>query len=403
MHRILLVLLGGGGAAIFSFALQISLSHLLSVDDFGVYVAMSAVIVCAIPFFSQGVSGLFLRRSSIVGGGHINFRGGYLAAIIVSSLIGYFFVACYAFLNVESNFACFLLLGTFIFSSSIQYFGVAQSQVLKRALELLVCQTTLSAMRFTFVFVLFFYDSVALIDVAWMLFLGNSLAVILLCVRLRVCFDEINFSPYRSIVKKITDSLGYSVNASVNVLQIQVAVLIVSVLYGATEAAYYASAITIMNALLLMPSVVFSNYLLHRYNCLLVATPNSLLPLKHSIYALAAGAIAGAVLFYGFDALFSRIYPTEYSSGVAGLMSFLSLSVVVKYFSTGMGSALLSEKSVRSKVVISFCGLGVQILVSVHYAGSGFESVAYGYLVGEILVAIGYTLLFFKNRKEAQA
>lgn len=399
------MLLGGGGAAVFSFALQVVLSHLLTVDQFGTYVAMSAVIVCAVPFFSQGVNGLFLRRSSFVGelGAYLDCRGGYLAAIVASSVIGYLCVAFYAFLNVRNNFTCFILLGTFIFSSSIQYFGVAQSQILKKTFDLLFCQSMLSIMRFVFVLGLVFYDSVALIDVAVMLFAGNFIAVIFLYFRLRVSISDIVFSPYGAVVKKLIDSFGYSINASVNVLQIQVAVLIVSILYGATEAAYYASAITIMNALLLMPSVVFSNYFLHRYNRLLLENPVSLMPLKHSIYSLVIGSVAGMVLFFGFDSIFSKIYPDDYRYGVAGLMLFLSLAVVVKYFSTGIGAALLSEDSVRLKVIISFCGLGVQIIISVLYAGAGFESVAYGYLMGEILVAIGYTLLFFKNWKGAQA
>ncbi len=401
MYKIMQVVAGGGLSAMAVFALQVTLSHLLSVSDFGLYATMNAIIVCLIPFFSQGISGLFLRRSSVAecGSAGLSSKADYLFALVLSSMLGYALIALFALTQAASNLFEFLLLGTFIFSTSIQFFGIAQSQVGQRGADLLLCQSALPLLRLMLIMGLFFYSVVSLATVAFYLFLANCIAIFILVKRLNLPFSHFRGASFKLALDKIRQSFGYSINASVNVLQIQVAVLIVSSLYGVKAAAYYASAITIMNALLLIPSIVFANYFLHRYHRILAQSPKSLLPLRHALFSLFFGAVAGISLYYGYEQIFEFVYPSGYAGGVSGLMAALSLAVVIKYFSTAIGAALLSEGAVYLKVIVSILGLVLQILVSIVYRDSGYEFVAYGYVVGEVVVAIGYVFLFFRNRE----
>ena len=83
----------------------------------------------------------------------------------------------------------------------------------------------------------------------------------------------------------------------------------------------------------------------------------------------------------------------------ASVLQILAYGVPFRFFSTAVGAALLTESTVRLKVIVSLFSIGIQVFYIVIFGSrSDAIGVAWSVVVSELVVAICFALIYLSCR-----
>jgi O-antigen/teichoic acid export membrane protein len=193
-------------------------------------------------------------------------------------------------------------------------------------------------------------------------------------------------------LRMILGSIPYSINGVVNVAQIQLTVTFAALLFGSKEAALFSVAITLLNAIFILPNTIFGLYLLPKYHKLDFSVSRNV-PLLNAAYAFLLGLTISVGFWKLSSLVIATLFGAEYRAATE-IIEILLWTVPLRFFSTGIGAALLSERLVRWKVFCSGLGLALQVGLFILCVDEGPHEIAYAVIVGEFTVAALYASLF---------
>lgn len=132
----------------------------------------------------------------------------------------------------------------------------------------------------------------------------------------------------------------------------QISTVLLKYLQGDAAAGIYGIALAVMTAIYLIPTTIYQKYLLsklHRWAA--HDRPKFWLVYRNGIVAmLLLGLLIGAALVIVAPLAVPVVFGEDYR-GVIGLLMVLSLCVPIRFLSTAIGAALLTENHVRYRVV----------------------------------------------------
>ena len=186
----------------------------------------------------------------------------------------------------------------------------------------------------------------------------------------------------------------------------QISTVLVKYFDGNVQAGIFGIALAVMTAIYLIPSTVFQKYLLSKQHRWAVHDPRKfwLVYRRGNVVMLVAGIVLG-----GLVALLARwavplAFGEKYQA-VAPVLMVLAWCVPIRFMSTGVGSALLSERHMRYRVFAMGLSALVVIVLNVLLIPSRHEiGAAIATLVGEsvlLLALYGGVRLFHPPRERA--
>jgi len=391
--KVIRVIVSGFGAAGTTFLLQVFLSHQLGLAEFGAYAAVTSILTVIAPFISIGISGLFLRRACVDQSQIGQLMPISIVCLLATTLLAY--ILSVLFLPGVSVVQS-ICLATFYFPFALQNITVASAQVKERYNVVSVAQSVLPTVKLLIVlFSLFFL--VNLTTVSYFIAAGHAIAFYVLLVLFKREFDYKKSADFNINLREISgfmkQSVFYALNGTVNVAQIQISTIVAVFLFGTAASGLYSSASTLLTACFLLPNIVFGTYFLPKYHKMTTDLYSIKTPLKHAYVSFAVGLFAGLILFVLTPFVIKVVYPASFSSASAILM-ILCLSIPLRFFSTALGAAILSEESIPLKVAVSFLSIVIQAIFMYVLRGYGMQSLAMSYVISEFFVAALYFMIY---------
>lgn len=131
----------------------------------------------------------------------------------------------------------------------------------------------------------------------------------------------------------------------------QVSTVLLKYLKGDVEAGMYGIALAVMTAIYLLPATIYQKFLLSRlHRWAAHDRPTFWLAYRRGNAAmLALGLVVGAALVAAAPRLVSMAFGDDYRR-VAGILAVLALCVPIRFLSTAVGAALLTEDHMRYRV-----------------------------------------------------
>ncbi|MBL0739317.1 oligosaccharide flippase family protein [Flavobacterium sp. GN10] len=395
MSKLIRVLCSGFGAAGATFILQVLLSHKLSMQDFGVYVAANSSLTMIGPFAGMGIGGLFLRNVCI---SEIEKDRYLIMALkcILTNIVIAIIVGNIIFFYTGLNFIQSLCLTSFYLPAAIQYLVISYGQVSENFTKVSIAQIINPMLRLIAVLFLFLI-SPNLTNTVILLLLANivSFAILLNLIDLKKALKKISLEQSRKLLFSFyKESFFYSFNGSINVIQIQFSIFIAIHLFGSVASAIYSSAITLITACYILPNLIFGTYLLPKYHKL----EKDALKNISQFYAIAAfllGLIFVIIIYTLSGIVIQSLYPASFKNSSI-LLKILAVSLPFRFYSTAIGAALLNEKCIKNKVTASFLSLVFQICLIFFLQGIGEKSLSISFVLSEVFTAIVYTIIFLK-------
>ncbi len=378
-------------AAVLTFLLQMLLSRSLSSTEFGLYALINSILAMSAPVASAGVAALLLRRKVRGEGGSI--RTALVASGALCVIAALITVLVAAALGGGAGVP--LLLSTLCFAMAGQAVSVSASQAGGEQGKVAVAQVILPLLRLL--------GGMTAVAVGARLF-GVSVALAISGAASLCCFWVLKLrSDWTSeawvpgaAVSFLRQSIPYSVNAVVNVAQLQLLVAISSAVFDLEVTGQIAIVMTLLAALYLLPNTVFGVILLPRYHRIIPREKGRWLPVYHSLLAACGALLLLPVVWWKGRELM------ELAFGSAGAAAYPLLAVVIwavplRFYSTGVGAALLSERAIRWKVPSSIAAVVMQASLCIFLAGRAEHVFAMAMIAGELLVAILYSTVLARE------
>lgn len=379
------------GAAGLTLLLQVVLAHHLSAGDFGFFSLVNAVMAMTAPLASAGVSSLVLRRRirGEVGGDLQVAAFTAFALSVVAAIVSFTIVVI-----GHGNALATALLCTFCIAAAAQSLSVSKAQSDKSSAALSGAQIGLPALR--------------LLSVCLAVQFNQGLMGISVCLAAASCvvLAGHGVTSLRGVVLApgtgtlmgmrvlAKDSVPFSLNAVVNVAQLQILVALSSALYGIEATGYFALTMTVVAAVYLLPNTVFGVLLLPKYHLVQPSPPAARMPLLGAGLAFACGILM-VVLIFCLAPYFLSIAFADKAAQTWEVLRWVVLAVPFKFFSTALGATLLTDQFIRRKVVASLFAVCIQIVVCVALREHPLAAFALGMIVGEACLAVFYSVLFY--------
>jgi O-antigen/teichoic acid export membrane protein len=393
MFKLFKVLCSGVGAAGATFLLQVFLSHKLTMHDFGIYVAASSSLTMIGPFAGMGIGGLFLRKICVNEDKVDKYFSIALKCLLINMLIA-FLCSQFIFLNTGLSGFQALCLSSYFLPISVQYLLLSNAQAFDNIYEVSLSQITMPFLRlFLILFLLIFTPS--LTNTVFLLSISNIAAflIISLVISRHISFRLIFLKQKATeLFSFFRESIFYSFNSSINVIQIQFSVLMAIFYFGANTSSLYSSAITLLTATYILPNMVFGTYLLPQYHKLeKIELKNT--AINYAIKAFLVGFFFSMALVVSSDLIIGALYPSSFKKAVL-LLSILAFSLPFRFFSTAIGAALLNEKCIKQKVFSSFMSVFAQVSLVYFFHKLGEESIALSFVFSEVFTCLLYFIIF---------
>lgn len=395
MLKLVRVLCSGVGAAGATFLIQVLLSHKLSMHHFGMYATANSSLTMIGPFAGMGVGGLFLRKACVNESRYKEYFALALKCIFINIILA-IIVSQFIFFNTGLDTIQALCLASFYLPIAFQYFVISYGQVSENFAKVSAAQIINPLLRFIAILFLFLV-SPTLTNTTVLLFLANFVSFIILLKLI----DQNKISQLLFLKQSkclvfsfLKESFLYSFNGTINVIQIQLSIIMAMYLFGFNTSGIYSSAIVLLTACYILPNLIFGTYLLPQYhkfkkNALKNAS------MRHAITAFTFGILFFITVYASSEIVIHFLYPATFKSS-ALLLNILAVSLPFRFYSTGIGAALLNEKCIKYKVSASFIALLFQIFLMFSLQSIGEKSLSISFVLSEILTAVIYTVIFFK-------
>lgn len=399
--KVFRLLFSSFGAAAVTLLLQLVLSRRLSVADFGLYASIASVLAIGAPFAATGVNGLLLRRASVDPGALSDLKV-IAARSLHWALAAAIFATTVAMSMGHADFMVALLLGTYYYAFGYQNHLTVLAQLDGDRKLVARAQVLMPFLRFA-----------AAVSIAWvspgLLAFSVALAVANVAsawLYWRECHARINTDRValgancvqEGGLRFLLKGIPYSLNGTANVAQLQLVVAMAAAYVSLEAAAVLAVANTAMAAVYIAPNAVFGLHYLPVYHKINASGQKSLVPIKHGLVAMLVGCLGALVLWGTAPVLIPLVFSEKYTVS-ASVLQILAYGVPFRFFSTAVGAALLTESTVRLKVIVSLVSIGIQVFYIVIFGSrSDAIGVAWSVVVSELVVAICFALIYLSCR-----
>jgi len=159
---------------------------------------------------------------------------------------------------------------------------------------------------------------------------------------------------------------AYGVFAVLYPIFFQISTVLLKYLNNDTQAGLYGIALAVMTAIYLIPATIYQKYLLSKLHRWAAHDKPKfwLVYRKGNLAMLALGLLIGLALVLLAPWLVPIVFGDAYR-GVAKILMVLALCVPIRFLSTSMGSALLTENHMRYRVIAMAIATGVVVLLNV--------------------------------------
>ncbi|WP_427874960.1 hypothetical protein [Flavobacterium sp. MMS24-S5] len=346
-------------------------------------------------FAGMGVGGLFLRKACVDENRYDEYFSVALKCVFINIIIA-IIVSQFIFFNTGLDIIQALCLASFYLPIAFQYFVISYAQVSENFAKVSIAQIINPLLRVATILFLFLL-SPTLTNTTILLFFANlgSFVVLLKLIDQNKIFQLLFFKQSKSVFFSFfKESFLYSFNGTINVVQIQLSIIMAMYLFGFNTSGIYSSAIVLLTACYILPNIIFGTYLLPQYHKL-EKTVLKITSLQHSIVAFVLGILFFIVVYASSEIVIKLLYPATFKNS-AHLLNILAISLPFRFYSTGIGAALLNEKCIKRKVSASFLGLIFQVFLMLSLRNIGEESLSISFVLSEVLTAVIYTIIFLK-------
>ncbi|WP_386704100.1 lipopolysaccharide biosynthesis protein [Lysobacter sp. GCM10012299] len=178
---------------------------------------------------------------------------------------------------------------------------------------------------------------------------------------------------------------AYGVAAALYPVFFQVSTVLLKYLDGNAQAGHYGVALAIMSALYLFPATIYQKFLLSRLHRWAVHDKPQFWRVYRlgNLAMLAIGLLTGLVLWLVSPLLVSIAFGPAYAD-VPVLLAILAICTPIRFLSTSVGSALLTESHMRYRVVAMLAATVVAVaLACLLIPRHGAIGAAWGTVVAE--------------------
>lgn len=384
-----------------NFLAQIIAARILSEQNFG---ALSFLIVCIniLASVSAFGSGEFLiRKFSIENAKAIR----WMKAIKKYNLYSYyliipiFIILSYFILGLNGIFFSLMLtplilnqslvmLTTAVFQIKNNYSGLSVYLTVQNISYLISSISLLAFKNFEILIVV--YGTLALI------LMINSFKIIQNFYKEKlIIFGNAKFSDI-SVLEMLKELWPYGSQSLLYMLYFQGNILILSYFLGDRLTGIYSAIFTIINLILVAPTVLFQLYLLPKINKWIYEKDLSKLYFLKNVIAtlfFILGLFLCISLNFVDKWILNIIYGDKFIE-YSDLFCILSIILPLRFFSTALGTLLVDEKMIKIKVKVFLCATIVMFITTTACSlNFGLNGSAVGIIFSELLIAI----LFFRN------
>lgn len=392
--RQLILLSSSLGAAGSTFLLQILLVKYLGDQNFGIIAFANSISILLAAMASGGLSNLMLRRSSVepdFGGENLKIS---FSLVVLASILCTFL--CFSFLILLGNeLSISALLSLSVLPICLQILLTAHGQVNSDPRIIAFSQVSLPVIRII-VAVFFIYSTFSFNTFIKLFALASIICWLLYCVVfLRTGLSNSLTMPVKKYKDFIFGSVKYSLNSALNVAQFQISVIVMGVLNGPVYAGYLAICNAIMTAAYIAPNTIFNLHFLKIYHTL--DKEQGGVVLAHSLVSFLTGLAAAALLYLISDTFIAFLFDEK--EEINSILQICLIAIPFRFYSTGIGAALLSEELVGRKTVCTTLGLMVQLGGFFLLGSIGATGIGASIVLSEVFIAISFTVLFMTRFK----
>lgn len=403
--------------AVLAFATQVILARTLGVQSFGVLTATLGLIGFVAPLAGFGVSGFWLKCFGEEGWSAIrwlkpSFKFAIYSTILV--IIAIYFWGLLGPNDLQSRWLIFILAWTVLGSQSIELVS-AKLQLEGRFAIHSIVQSLQPTLKFLILLILVSLVSTEYLleSVGWVLFFVSIVSFLLLVPQIRKILsgdivleghgirpiDKIISQNQVSIMDVYSETWVFGVAGVLYLAWGQGHIVLAKYCLGNTDAGVYGSAMVLLNAICLIPSISYSKFMLpkiHRWaNHDLKMLKKVYVAGNKLMFSVGVIAMLSVWLFspWGVELVFGESYKKA-----AGVLMILALTLPIRFLGYSVGSLLVTKHHMRLKVKVMIIVVGINITLALLLMPIwGLAGLAFTIVMSEMILIFFYHILIKKE------
>lgn len=411
IKTISLLWLGTMLAAFLSFLAQALIARNLGSENFGIFVSSIGIINIVAPIAGFGVSSFWLKSFGEKGWGSIPYIKPSFILLIISTTTCFFLINIWAWYgpNDESSRTIISCLSMLIYVQVSLQLITSKYQLEERFFSVNLMQIVTPLLRVIFIGIILlssifgglsisvesFAYSYLFIAIFLLLFSIHELSKMTKNQFLLKGYGEQKLSRNKITVLALAkESYVFGLAAIFYVIKDQSQVVIIRYILDPQLAGIYASAVLVINAICLLPGVIYNKFLMPKIHRWSNHDREKLVSVYHygNKMMLALGLVIAICIIFLSDFIIKLLFGSSFSDAGIILM-ILSLVIPIRFLGTSIGSLLIVKDYLKTKLVIMGTVMVLNIafnfwLVPIY----GMLSVAYVTIVSDIVLVTWYYL-----------
>jgi len=362
------------------FLTQVILARQLGPARYGLFASSLATVTMIAPLAGFGLSQFWLRVYGVEGWSARRWLEASLRFVVWSALLTIFFIAMWAFSGIpspETKTTIMMLLPVAVgvlavdllaskFRLEDRYVTLAVWQMLVPLGRLFVAAMLLILPTLTDRFVVTGYSVIAVC--ATVIAFTEILKMLRGKLNLRGHGDRPINEPMLSIptAKELWNQVwAYGLAAVLYGIFFQVSTVMLKYLQGDAAAGFFGTAMAVLTAIYLFPATIYQKFLIAKLHRWAVHDKNKFWSIyrKGCVAMLGSGVAVSIAMVLVMPPLVPLTFGAAFIPTVDILLVF-AICPPVRFLSTAVGSALLSERQMRSRVAAMLVAVGITIITN---------------------------------------
>lgn len=384
--NLVLLVLGTLFGSIANMLVQVYLARQLQVIDFGFYTSLLNLTNLLTPLIAFGIASFMLKAYAEEGYSANRWLSNIYALLAISAVLVFCTLQLLGYLNNKSlkYFTIYSFFFVYMLSVAYNSFMSVKFQIEGRFKMFSIWQIFPNLLKLVAIFVLVTLLGSNLYSIS-IAYLFTGLVIFLLSLNSLskmksgniVLLDEPKNKKYKTTTNKelLFNAMPFGLNGIFYLVYFQSSILILSLIRGYEDVAYFGLAITLLTAACLFPSIFFQKLLMPKIHFWSIYERKKLYIFysKGNIYCFIFGLLAllGNMIFAKFFLVY--IFGSKYEPATSAfyIMSFV---ILVKYFNFNSGSLMTTKNliNLKSKIMMYAAILNIVLgLVLIYFYGVG--------------------------------
>jgi O-antigen/teichoic acid export membrane protein len=409
--RVVALLFGSVGAAVLAFGTQLVLTRVLPITEYGRLAAVLAVINVLQVFSGYGTGWFWLQLFGHEGRAAFRWVRPTLCVMTAASAAGVLLLIAYVYLGDASllggSSLTILSLVAVLLGQTLAETTSARLQLEERFLGLAIWQTLSQFGRFLVVGLVFFYQTpdlphviAAYAAVALVMSAVSAASLHEMCrKRIRLAGHNMNAPPVEpsdaaTLGTAFLGATPYCFSTFFYLFYSQGVVAVTERLAGPTAAATYNAAFLVIAAVYLMPSVLYTKYLVGKlfrwwtHDRVRFATAISI----GVIFGSAVGVVCMLIIIGSASFIVLHLFGPQYAAA-APILMLLATGIPIRFIQHAYGAAFFSRENMKRKVryigIAALCSVFVSLLL---IPSMGAMGAACSAVLAELVLLLLYAL-----------